>query len=66
MCGRRRLGGAIARTLAREGARVAVADIKHEALTPVVADIGLAGARSLALQWDLGDLSVIDTNIARA
>lgn len=59
------LGGAIARTLAREGARVALADINLAALAPVVADIGAAGAKSLALQWDLGDLSVIDANIAR-
>jgi 3-oxoacyl-[acyl-carrier protein] reductase len=59
------LGGAIARTLAREGARVALADIKYEALEPVMADIRLAGGNALALQWDLGDLSVIDANIAR-
>lgn len=59
------LGGAIARTLAREGARVALADIKYEALEPVMADIRLAGGNELALQWDLGDLSVIDANIAR-
>lgn len=59
------LGGAIARTLAQEGARVAVADIKYEALDPVMADIRAAGGKALALQWDLGDLSVIDTNIAR-
>ncbi|HEX5285959.1 MAG TPA: SDR family oxidoreductase [Polaromonas sp.] len=59
------LGGAIARTLAQEGARVAVADIKYEALDPVMADIRAAGGKALALQWDLGDLSVIDANIAR-
>jgi 3-oxoacyl-[acyl-carrier protein] reductase len=59
------LGGAIARTLAHEGARVAVADINGESLAPVVADIERAGARSLALQWDLADLSVIDGNLAR-
>ncbi|HCN88085.1 MAG TPA: 3-oxoacyl-ACP reductase [Oxalobacteraceae bacterium] len=59
------LGGAIARTLAREGARVAVADIKYEALDPVIADFGLAGGKALALQWDLGDLSVIDANVTR-
>lgn len=58
------LGGAIARTLAQEGARVAVADIKYEALDPVMADIRAAGGKALALQWDLGDLSVIDANIA--
>jgi len=59
------LGGAIARTLAQEGARVAVADIKYEALDPVMADIRTAGGKALALQWDLGDLSVIDANVAR-
>jgi 3-oxoacyl-[acyl-carrier protein] reductase len=37
------LGGAIARTFAREGARVALADIKYEALEPVMADIAAAG-----------------------
>jgi 3-oxoacyl-[acyl-carrier protein] reductase len=59
------LGGAIARTLAQEGARVALADIKYEALEPVMADIAAAGGKALGLQWDLGDLSVIDANIAR-
>lgn len=59
------LGGAIARTLAREGARVAVADINADSLAPVVADIERAGAKALPLQWDLADLSVIEGNIAR-
>jgi 3-oxoacyl-[acyl-carrier protein] reductase len=59
------LGGAIARTFAREGARVALADIKYEALEPVMADIAAAGGKSLGLQWDLGDLSAIEANIAR-
>jgi 3-oxoacyl-[acyl-carrier protein] reductase len=59
------LGGAIARTLAREGARVALADIKYEALEPVMADIAAGGGKSLGLQWDLGDLSVIEGSIAR-
>lgn len=59
------LGSAIARTLAREGARVVLADIKYEALEPVMAAIGAAGGKSLGLQWDLGDLSVIEANIAR-
>jgi 3-oxoacyl-[acyl-carrier protein] reductase len=58
------LGSAVARTLAHEDAHVAVVDIKYEALAPVLTDIRLAGGKSLALQWDLGDLSVIDTNIA--
>lgn len=59
------LGSAIARTLAKEGARVALADIKQEAMTPVLADIEAAGGQAIALVWDLGDLSVIDANIAR-
>jgi 3-oxoacyl-[acyl-carrier protein] reductase len=59
------LGGAIARTLAREGACVVVADIKHESAASVTVDISMAGGKSLALQWDLGDLSVIDANVAR-
>jgi 3-oxoacyl-[acyl-carrier protein] reductase len=59
------LGSAIARTLAREGARVVLADIKYEALEPVMAAIAAAGGKSLGLQWDLGDLSAIEANIAR-
>jgi 3-oxoacyl-[acyl-carrier protein] reductase len=59
------LGGAIARTFAREGARVALADIKYEALEPVMADIAAAGGKSFGLQWDLGDLSAIEAGIAR-
>jgi 3-oxoacyl-[acyl-carrier protein] reductase len=59
------LGGAIARTLAREGARVAVADIDPHALNDVVADILAAGGQALPLQWDLADLSIIEANIAR-
>lgn len=59
------LGGTIARTLAREGARVAIADIAAAALEPVAADIAANGGRALALQWDLADLSVIEANIAR-
>lgn len=59
------LGGAIARTLAREGARVAVADIDAQALAPVAAEITASGGQALAVQWDLADLSVIEANIAR-
>jgi 3-oxoacyl-[acyl-carrier protein] reductase len=59
------LGGAIARTLAREGARVALADIKYEALEPVMDDIAAGGGRSIGLQWDLSDLSSIERSIAR-
>lgn len=58
------LGGAIARALASEGARVAVADIDLEAARRTVGAIGDAGGKAHALAWDLGDLSVIGDNIA--
>ncbi|MEJ8852611.1 SDR family oxidoreductase [Variovorax rhizosphaerae] len=59
------LGSAIARTLAREGARVALADIDLAAASRVADEIGATGAQATAMQWDLGDLSLIDANIAR-
>jgi 3-oxoacyl-[acyl-carrier protein] reductase len=59
------LGGAIAKTLAREGAAVAVADISADAANAVAQEIAAAGGRALALPWDLGDLSVIDGNVGR-
>ena len=58
------LGGAIARTLAREGARVALADIDGAAAERVAAEIGAAGGRALALTWDLADLDAIDAHVA--
>jgi 3-oxoacyl-[acyl-carrier protein] reductase len=59
------LGGAIARTLAREGARVALADIDPAAASAVAEQIRKAGGEAIALPWDLADLSVIDANVAR-
>ena len=59
------LGSAIAKTLAQEGARVALADINMDALAPVLADITAAGGKALAVQWDLADLAVIDAHISR-
>ncbi|MCD2513412.1 SDR family oxidoreductase [Comamonas endophytica] len=57
------LGGAIARTLAREGAQVALADIDLAAARAVADEINASGAKAIALQWDLGDLAVIEPNI---
>jgi 3-oxoacyl-[acyl-carrier protein] reductase len=54
------LGRAIAKALAREGARVAVGDLNAEALAQTVREIEAAGAQGLALPWDLADLSAID------
>lgn len=59
------LGRAIAVTLAREGAQVAVADIDEPAVAATLNDIASAGARGLALTWDLSNLSVIDRQFAR-
>lgn len=58
------LGSAIARTLAREGAQVALADIDLAAARAVADEINATGAKAIALQWDLGDLAVIEPNIA--
>lgn len=58
------LGGAIARTLAGEGATVVVADRDGDAATSTVNAIRSAGGRAQELVWDLGDLSVIDSRIA--
>jgi len=59
------LGKAIAITLAREGARVAVADIDAQAVAATMDAIVGAGGRGLALTWDLSNLSVIDDQFAR-
>jgi 3-oxoacyl-[acyl-carrier protein] reductase len=57
------LGGAIARTLAGEGAKVAVADLDAGAAAKTVAEIRAAGGTAEALAWDLGALSVIDERV---
>ncbi len=54
------LGRAIARALARDGARVAVGDVNATALEETVRELEGAGGRALALPWDLADLSAID------
>lgn len=56
------LGRVIARTFAAEGAAVAISDRSEDALKSAMAEIG--SERSLAVQWDLGDPSVIDHNIS--
>ncbi|MDB5531116.1 MAG: 3-oxoacyl-ACP reductase [Devosia sp.] len=57
------LGGAIARTLAAEGANVVVADINLEAAQSTVSAIGGSGGKATALEWDLGDLGAIGGHI---
>jgi 3-oxoacyl-[acyl-carrier protein] reductase len=57
------LGGAIARTLAREGANVVVADVNREAAQATVDAITSGGGKALMLEWDLANLSVIDAQL---
>jgi 3-oxoacyl-[acyl-carrier protein] reductase len=57
------LGGAIARTLAEEGAKVAVADIDRDAADVTVQAINGNGGKALALAWDLADLSIINDRL---
>ena len=55
------LGGAIARTLAKEGAAVAVADRDEKAIAKTLADITAAGGRAFPVTWDLADIAAINS-----
>lgn len=59
------LGSAIARTLAHEGARVAVVDIDGKAAGATAAAIRGEGGEALDMAWDLGDPGVAPTNIRK-
>ncbi|MBB4393476.1 SDR family oxidoreductase [Bradyrhizobium sp. ERR14] len=58
------LGGAIASALAHEGVRVALGDIDVAALEQRRAAILRENGASLALPWNLADLSAIDRNVS--
>lgn len=58
------LGGAIAVRLAEEGVNVAAAGRSADALAATVSEVEAAGARAVPLIWDLGELAVIEPNIA--
>ena len=58
------LGSAIAKTLAAEGAQIAVADINKEAAEKTVSDIRTDGGSAMALEWDLANLDAIGPNLA--
>jgi 3-oxoacyl-[acyl-carrier protein] reductase len=58
------LGRAIAKTLAIEGAKIAVGDIDDAAVNRSVQEIEARGAEALALVWDLADLSAIDATVS--
>jgi 3-oxoacyl-[acyl-carrier protein] reductase len=57
------LGRAIATALAREGAKVAVADIDQGAIDRSVDDVRATGSQALGLRWDLGDLKLIEPHL---
>lgn len=58
------LGGGIAKGLAAEGVRVAIAGRNMEKLAALAAEIAASGGAALPLQWDLADLDAIEPNIA--
>lgn len=58
------LGRATALALAAEGAKVAVAARRREALEAVAADIAAAGGEALPVMLDLADASAIDAAVA--
>lgn len=57
------LGGAIAEALAREGVKVAVADIDKDAAEKTAKAIETGGGTAMPLTWDLGRLDVVEPNV---
>lgn len=58
------LGRAIARALAQEGVRVALADIDEKALAATAMELSALGAPHLARRWDIGRLDEADGQLA--
>jgi 3-oxoacyl-[acyl-carrier protein] reductase len=58
------LGSAIAYALAREGARLALADVDEAALRVVEANVSAMGVQAQRLTLDLADLPAIDANVS--
>lgn len=58
------LGKAIAVALAREGAKVAAADIDEIAVHATRDEIAAEGGKCASLVWDMSDLSIIDDRFA--
>ncbi|MGV6875214.1 SDR family oxidoreductase [Pseudochelatococcus sp. B33] len=58
------LGGAIAASLAAEGAKVALADIDAEAASRNADAIGASGGTAIALGWDIADIGLIADRLA--
>ncbi|MDQ0512499.1 SDR family oxidoreductase [Ancylobacter amanitiformis] len=58
------LGRAIARTLAEEGAKLALVDIDAEALDVTRAELDARGATCLSLAWNLADIGAAAAHVA--
>jgi NAD(P)-dependent dehydrogenase (short-subunit alcohol dehydrogenase family) len=58
------IGEAIARTLARAGAAVAIADLSQESAERVAKQIAADGGRALPVALDIGDRASIETGLA--
>lgn len=59
------LGGAIGQALAREGVKVALADIDESAVAKTAAIVKEIGGVAEAIAWDLADLGSIDQNVSK-
>jgi 3-oxoacyl-[acyl-carrier protein] reductase len=57
------LGGAIARALAAEGCRVAVADVALEPAQETVRSIEGESGTAIAVGWDISDLQAVDERV---
>jgi 3-oxoacyl-[acyl-carrier protein] reductase len=57
------LGGAIARALAAEGCKLAIADIDADGAKATAEDIARGGGTAIAVQWDVGDIASIDGRV---
>jgi 2-hydroxycyclohexanecarboxyl-CoA dehydrogenase len=60
------IGGATCRRFGREGARVAVFDLNHEAARKVAADIQQTGGKAEAFECDITRRSSVDAAVAAA
>ncbi len=58
------LGKAIAMTFAREGARVAIADLNLDAANVVAADIRAAGGQAIGIAMDVASEEAVDAGVA--
>jgi 3-oxoacyl-[acyl-carrier protein] reductase len=59
------LGRAIAKSLASEGAKIAVAGRGPDSIAGTLAALSQIGGKSMGLVWDLADLAQIDGNVAK-